>query len=74
MQTQQLREALRRRPFVPFRLRLTNGRTIDISTYERMCMGNDFVLISSPLDDSYETYDVQTIEALDYASSTTSFQ
>jgi hypothetical protein len=48
MNTNDLRELLRRMPFKPLRLHLTNGLTYDIQHPEFAMVGRSYVLIELP--------------------------
>ena len=43
-----LREALRKQPFVPFRLHMTNGTTYDVPSPEWMMVTNLYTTVAIP--------------------------
>jgi len=78
MRTEDLTEFVRRRPFQPFRITLTDGRTFDVHHPELMMVGRSSAVIGVPRPgDANPVYDravtvslvhIMQIEALETAT------
>jgi hypothetical protein len=71
MQIPALREALQARPFRPFTMRLTDGRSLPVPHPELVGIAGRTVFVASPAqDESYSLVDSVLIASLDYAAAT----
>jgi hypothetical protein len=71
MQVPVLREALRARPFRPFTIRLTDGRSLPVPHPELVAVAGRTVFVASPAqDESYALVDSVLIVSLDYTAAT----
>ena len=62
MRPQDFEESLRRRPFVPFRIHLSDGTTYDIRHPELVMVGKSIALVGARASDTpgtiFERYDI----------------
>ena len=65
MDLQQIREALRRQPFEPFKIRLADGRSLAIPHPEMVAIGKRRVIVVEA-DDSWSVIGPLLIVSLDY--------
>jgi len=65
MDLQGIVEALRRRPFEPFRMRLADGRSLSVTHPESVAVGTQRVIVVKP-DDSWAVIEPLLIVSLDY--------
>ena len=69
MQVLVLREALRARPFRPFTIRRTDGRSLPVPHPELFGVAGRTVFVASPAqDESYALVDSMLIVSLDYTA------
>ena len=67
MDLQGIRDALRRRPFETFLIRLADGRDLVVSHPEAIALGQRRVIIVLP-DDSWSVIEPLLVVSLDYKS------
>jgi len=65
MDLQGIREALLRRPFEPFNIRLADGRSLDVPHPEMVAVGKRRIIVVEP-DDSWSVIEPLLIVSLDY--------
>jgi len=65
MDLQGIREALLRRPFESFSIRLADGRSLDIPHPEMVAVGKRRIIVVEP-DDSWSVIEPLLIVSLDY--------
>ncbi len=71
MQTPALREALQARPFRPFTIRLTDGRSLPVPHPELVGIAGRTVFVASPVqDESYSLLDSVLIVSLNFTAAT----
>lgn len=68
MQTGQLREALEKEPFRPFRLRFGSGQTIEITNPGLVAISRSgrTMLAFHPRDDGWEAIETMLVEAIEF--------
>jgi hypothetical protein len=65
MDTEGLREALRRQPFEPFTIRLADGRALRVPHSEFVAVGSRRIIVAGQ-DDSWSAIEPILIVSLDY--------
>lgn len=65
MDLQGIREALQRRPFEPFAMRLADGRSLDVRHPEMVAIGRRRIIVVQP-DDSWSVVEPLMVVSLDY--------
>jgi len=65
MDLQGIREALRRRPFESFSIRLADGRSLDVPHQEMVAVGKRRIIVVEP-DDFWSVVEPLLIVSLDY--------
>ena len=71
MQVPAIREALQARPFRPFTIRLTDGRSLPVPHPDFVAIAGRTVLVTSPSqDESYSVVDSVLIVSLDFLAAT----
>ncbi len=71
MQLDAIRDAVRQAPFQPFQLKLSNGATIDFNKNGRLIVGNGFIVRTFEKNNSFELYQADDIESLQFLPSKT---
>lgn len=66
MELSGLREAIRRQPFQPFVVRLSDGRSLDVNHPEYVAVGPEHAIVMGE-DGSWSVVDPYLIVSLDYA-------
>ena len=67
MDLQGIRDALRRRPFEAFSVRLAGGRDLPVTHPEAIALGQRRIIVVHP-DDSWSVVEPLLVVSLDYAS------
>ena len=65
MDLQGIREALQRRPFEPFAMRLADGRSLNVRHPEMVAVGRRRIIVVQP-DDSWSVVEPLMVVSLDY--------